>query len=112
MDSYQKAVYKDPRWAYVRKAVIQRDKDICYFCGKLILKKRTIHHLVEIDETNYSDVYIAFNLDNLVECHKECHDRHHERFSNTKEVLVKNDLSIDYSKRKERDEIKNTVHKI
>lgn len=98
MKSYQKAVYKTPRWAYIRKAVIQRDKDICYFCGKLILRKRTIHHLQEIDEDNYSDDNIAFNLENLVECHNTCHDIHHQRFS--KQSIVNDDLSIDYEKRK------------
>ena len=114
MESYQKAVYKDPRWQYIRKAVIQRDKDICFFCGKLILKKRTIHHIIEINETNYKDVNIAFNLDNLVECHHECHDRYHERFEkvNKKNSIVGDDLNINYAKRKERDEAKNTIHKI
>ena len=113
MNYYQKAVYKDPRWAYIRKAVIQRDRDICYFCGKLILKKRTIHHIIEIDKNNYSDVNIAFNLDNLVECHKECHDIHHQRFEkvNQKQTIVDEDLEINYEKRKEKDETKNTFHK-
>lgn len=113
MESYQKAVYKDPRWAYVRKAVIARDRDICYFCHKLILRKRTIHHIIEIDETNYSDPQIAFNLDNLVECHNSCHDRYHERFANVqKQTIVDDDLEIDYQKRKERDEAKNSISKL
>ena len=114
MNSYQKAVYKDPRWAYIRKAVIMRDRDICHFCGKLILKKRTIHHIIEINETNYSDPQIAFNLDNLVECHKECHDRYHDRFKTclTKPTIVTDELDIDYRKRKEKDEIKNSLPKL
>lgn len=114
MHYYQKAVYKDPRWQYIRKAVIQRDKDICYFCGKLILKKRTIHHIIEIDENNYSDVNIAFNLDNLVECHKECHDKYHDRFEskNHKSCIVDDELNVNYELRKEKDEVKNTFHKV
>lgn len=103
MEYYQEVVYKNPRWQSVRNAVIKRDRDICYFCGKLILKRRTIHHLIEIDENNYSDENIAFNLDNLVECHDECHNIHHERFG-YKQSIVNDDLTIDYSKRKERDE--------
>lgn len=79
--------------------MIDRDHDICYFCGKLILKRRTIHHLVEIDEHNYSDENIAFNLDNLVECHADCHNAYHERFG--KATMVNANLDIDYSKRKE-----------
>ena len=102
MKYWQEAVYKNPRWEYLRQQVIKRDRDICYFCGKLILKKRTIHHIVEIDEQNYSDENIAFNLDNLVECHDECHDRHHKRFY--KQSIVNDDLEIDYSKRKEKNE--------
>lgn len=100
MKPYQKAVYKSTRWQYIRKAVIHRDKDICFFCGKLILKKRTIHHLQEIDEFNFSDDNIAFNLDNLVECHKTCHDIHHERLLNCKQTIVDDDLNINYEKRK------------
>lgn len=98
MDYYQKQVYKNPTWERIRKEVIKRDRDICYFCGKLILKRRTIHHLTEIDENNFSDVNIAFNLDNLVECHPECHDQHHGRFS--KQTIVDPfTLEIDYEKR-------------
>ncbi len=99
MKYYQAAVYKDPRWIECRNAVIKRDRDICYFCGKLILKRRTIHHIIEINEQNYSDPKIAFNLDNLVECHADCHDQHHGRFS--KPSIVNKELDIDYSKRKE-----------
>lgn len=98
MKYFQKRVYKDPRWKYIREAVINRDRDICYFCGKLILKKRTIHHLNEIDENNFSDENIAFNLDNLVEVHEECHNLHHEMFG-YKDTIVNDDLEIDYSKR-------------
>ena len=100
MEYYQKAVYKDPRWDKVRQAVISRDRDICYFCGKIILKRRTIHHLIEIDEHNYSDPQIAFNLDNLVECHDSCHNNFHDRFG--KATMVNSDLDIDYSKRERR----------
>lgn len=100
MKNYQRAVYQNPMWQICRDAVIKRDRDICYFCGRLILKKRTIHHLVEINEENFNDPNIAFNLDNLVECHKGCHDAYHDRFS--KPTIVNKDLDIDYSKRKER----------
>lgn len=97
MEYWKAQVYKDPRWAYVRKAVIKRDRDICYFCGKLITKRRTIHHKVELTEQNYSDPEVAFNLDNLVECHCDCHNAHHGRFS--KPTIVNKDLEIDYMKR-------------
>lgn len=100
MEYWRERVYKDPRWSYLRKAVIKRDRDICCFCGKLITKRRTIHHIIELTPDNYTDEQIAFNLDNLAECHADCHNIHHERFG--KKTIVKNDLEIDYSKRGDR----------
>ena len=100
MEFWQKEVYKDPRWEAVRQYVIKRDKDVCCFCGKIILKKRTIHHKVELSAENYKDPMIAFNPDNLVECHKYCHDIYHERFGSGQIVDAK--LDIDYSKRDKR----------
>lgn len=92
-------VYKTARWKKIRQAVIDRDKDICYFCHRLILKRRTIHHLQELNEENWNDEEIAYNLDNLVECHADCHDWHHARFG-YKTSVVNIDLTIDYSKRR------------
>lgn len=100
MEYWQRAVYKSPRWEKLRQEVINRDRDVCYFCKRIILKKRTIHHIIELSEENYSDENIAFNLENLVECHKYCHDIFHDRFG--KQSIVNADLDIDYSKRKER----------
>lgn len=79
--------------------MIYRDKGICYFCGKLIGKRANVHHLQELDETNFTDFDIAYGLDNLVCCHHECHNEHHERFG-YKHSMVNNDLTIDYSKRR------------
>ena len=92
-------VYKSKRWLKIRQAVIDRDKDICYFCHRLILKRRTIHHLQELNEDNWQDEEIAYNLDNLVECHADCHDYHHGRFG-YKQSIVNTDLSIDYTTRR------------
>ena len=58
---YQKAVYKCPNWKGIREQVITRDKGICYFCGKLVTRRQTVHHLEEINENNFSDINIAFN---------------------------------------------------
>lgn len=92
-------IYKTRAWKIIRQQVIDRDKDICYFCGRLILKRRTIHHLQELNEENYLDDAIAYGLDNLVECHADCHDIHHMRFG-YKPSIVNDDLSIDYERRK------------
>lgn len=95
---YQKAVYKCPNWKGIREQVITRDKGICYFCGQLVTRRQTVHHLEEINENNFSDINIAFNLDNLVLCHADCHDEHHHRFG-YKSSIVNDDLSINYEKR-------------
>lgn len=103
MEYYQKAVYKSKLWKEVRKAVIDRDKAICYFCGKIVSKRATVHHKEEINEDNFMDYNVAFNLDNLVCCHPRCHDEHHKRFG-YKGTIVNDDLSINYQKREVRDE--------
>lgn len=94
----------------MRREVIQRDRDICYFCGKLITKRRTIHHKIEITPDNYNDENIAFNLDNLVECHSGCHNAYHDRFG--KPTIVNADLDIDYRKREETNANKNTIYQV
>lgn len=101
MQNYQKQVYKTKQWQTVRQLVIDRDRSICYFCGRVVTKKATVHHLQEINEQNYADWDIAFNMDNLVCCHPRCHDWHHERMG-FKRSIVNSDLTIDYSKRERR----------
>lgn len=98
MENHKK-IYKTKLWKQIRLDVISRDRSICYFCGKLVAKRATVHHLEELNEENYTDWDVAFNMDNLVCCHAECHDHHHERFG-YKPSIVNFDLSIDYSKRK------------
>lgn len=93
-----KSFYKSKRWQKTRELVILRDKDICWFCGQLILKRRTIHHKQELNEQNINDYDIAYNLDNLVECHDYCHNIHHDRFG-YKSTIVDTSLEIDYTKR-------------
>lgn len=93
-----KAFYKSKKWQKTRELVILRDKDICWFCGQLILKRRTIHHKQELNENNINDYDIAYSLDNLVECHDYCHNMHHDRFG-YKSTIVDTSLEIDYTKR-------------
>lgn len=102
MPYWKRAVYLTPRWKNeTRPEVIRRDKRICYFCGKLILSRLDVHHLIELTEENYQDEKIAFGLDNLVCSHKRCHDIHHHRFSAVveKETIVDDELNIDYDRR-------------
>ena len=82
----------------MRNYVLHRDKGICFFCGRLIDKRPTVHHKDELNEDNVFDWNIALNPDNLVACHADCHNMHHERFG-YKHSIVNRDLTIDYSKR-------------
>lgn len=94
-------VYKTKRWKELRQVIIDRDKGICFFCGQLVLKRLTIHHIEELNESNWRDEEVAYNPENLVLCHADCHDMHHKRFG-YKESIVDANLNIDYDKRIER----------
>lgn len=98
MDEHKK-LYKTTEWKRVREYVLSRDKGICMFCGKVIDKRPTVHHIQELDESNYMNWDIALNPDNLVSAHADCHNIHHGRFG-YKGTIVNQDLTIDYSKRK------------
>lgn len=93
-----KKFYKTKQWREVRQFVIDRDKAICFFCGKVITQRATVHHKQELNEENWLDWNIALNPENLVACHAECHNFHHKRFG-YKPSIVNDDLSIDYSQR-------------
>ena len=98
MENHDK-IYKTKYWEdVIRPAIIDRDKGICYFCGKLVSRRATVHHIEELNENNYTNYDIAYGLDNLVLCHSYCHDYHHKRFG-YKESIVCDDLTIDYQKR-------------
>ena len=98
-------IYKSKRWQRIREAVMKRDHGICYFCHTPILEDATIHHLQEINELNCDNENITYNLDNLVACHGDCHNRHHGRFG--KPELVDDDLNIDYRRLRKNE---NTVY--
>lgn len=96
--SQRKKFYKTKEWKQIRQYVLDRDKAICFFCGKIITSRATVHHKQELNENNYTDWNIALNPDNLVSCHADCHNIHHKRFG-YKQTIVNDDLSIDYSQR-------------
>ena len=95
----RKQIYKTKLWQETRKAVIERDRAICFFCGKIITRRPTVHHKEELNEENFMDFDLAFNMENLVACHADCHNIHHGRFG-YKGSIVNDDLTIDYTRRK------------
>lgn len=98
-------IYKGKRWQRIREAVMKRDHGICYFCHKPILEYATIHHLQEINDLNCDNENITYNLDNLVACHRDCHNIHHDRFG--KSEYVDADLNINYRRLRKHE---NTVY--
>lgn len=97
MEEFKK-VYWSKEWKILRRQIYERDKGICYFCHKLVLKRPNIHHLEEINESNAYDPNVFLNPDNLVTCHHACHNAYHDRFG-YKKSIVRDDLSIDYERR-------------
>ena len=54
---------------------------ICAHCGLPIARPYDLilHHLVELDETNFTDSEVAFNPDNVVCVHSSCHNVIHAK---------------------------------
>ena len=94
----RKKIYKTKLWQETRKAVIERDRAICFFCGKIVGSKPTVHHKEELNEENFDDFDIAFNMENLVCCHADCHREYHALYG-YKSSIDNDDLTIDYTRR-------------
>lgn len=109
MNEYKQIYFTDYWNDVIRPQVIKRDKGICQDCHKLILRKATIHHIIELNDDNYTNYDIAYGLDNLKlvcpKCHNKIHKKGFSKESNDmnykKETIVNEDLEIDYSKRKD-----------
>lgn len=99
MEHWKAKVYKTKLWTEeIRPYIFDREDGKCQYCGALILGSYHVHHIIELTEQNYQDYNIAFNVDNLMLLHKECHDMIHERFG-YKKTIVNDDLSINYERR-------------
>ena len=96
---WQKKFYGSKTWKQTRALVIQRDCGVCKYCGKNIYEAPLVHHMVELNETNYTDPAVSLNPDLLITLHVECHNIIHERTAEPI-VEVNNDLSINYESRK------------
>ena len=78
--------YRGKAWEAFRLSVIltrtnEQGLVICAHCGKPIVKAYDCiaHHIVELTETNYRDVTIALNPDNIALVHHKCHNEIHEK---------------------------------
>lgn len=93
--------YSSGAWKRTRELIRKRDKMICQRCHKLVTEKGIVHHIKHLTPQNIDDLEISLNPSNLEfvcdECHKKIHDK---GFKNKqKDSFVKDDLTIDYSKR-------------
>lgn len=70
--------YKSKRWQKLRKQKVLLNP-FCERCQakKLYVPVWIVHHKVYVDDTNYMDDNIFFNLDNLESLCQDCHNKEH-----------------------------------
>lgn len=90
--------YSSTEWKKMRRDVVLRDKNVCQKCGKIIFSKPNVHHVINLTPKNIDDPNISLNPDNLITICEDCHNKEHGK-GFKKEVIVNDDLTIDYSKR-------------
>lgn len=80
-DFYKSKEWTDFRALLMLQRLNERGEIICAHCGRPIVKRYDCigHHLVELTETNYRDVTISLNPDNVVLVHHRCHNEIHEK---------------------------------
>jgi len=80
--------------------MIQQKKGVCDLCGELIIGSPEVHHVVELTPANIHNHAISLNPKLLEVLHHECHDKKHGRFeTHEKEIIVDDELNIDYGRR-------------
>ncbi len=90
-------IYKSSKWKKVRELVRMRDKNICAYCNKFIKGKAHIHHIQELKKEN---LHLAYDLNNLITLHQQCHNIVHDRFKQADSFIEEYNNEIDFEKRK------------
>lgn len=97
---WKRKFYNSKQWKAIRQVIIQRDKGICFFCGKLILTSPEVDHEIELTKDNWMKPEISLNPKLLRLAHHKCHNERHHRFGvYKKETIVNDELDIDYERR-------------
>lgn len=73
--------YKSDRWKIARSIRIAAASGLCEKCGAIGTE---VHHKVHLTPENVDDSNVSINQDNLILLCKECHNKEHERFTDTK----------------------------
>lgn len=83
----------------MRAFIIRRDEGVCQICQELVIDSPEVHHIIELTADNYMNPEISLNPELLITTHKECHNKKHNRFCLLKNIIVDDNLNIDYSRR-------------
>lgn len=80
-----KAKYKCKRWINTRKIKLEQVNYFCERCLKIGLYKNAqiVHHKEYINNLNYIDDDIFYNIDNLEALCQECHNQEHFKQDDT-----------------------------
>lgn len=87
MKEWQMKFYGSRRWKNLRKTVWTRDHGLCQRCMEkgIIRPGTTVHHKIELNESNYSNENISLNPDNLItlcrDCHAAIHRKNNKRYT-------------------------------
>ena len=96
-------IYKTKTWDRIRKYIWIKQKCICNRCHRpvyvsgisewLPIDKRLkgiVHHKEYLDDTNYTDINISYNEDNLEGICIDCHNKEH-----FKSKVIRDDVMFD-----------------
>lgn len=72
------AFYHTSEWKKLRQAVLDRDGGMCVVCGQ---RASVVHHVVPVDDSNITDPYVVWSMDNLVSVCPLCHGAIHAKLS-------------------------------
>lgn len=80
--------YKSDRWKIARAIRIAAASGLCEKCGVIGTE---VHHKVHLTTENVDDPNISIKQDNLILLCKDCHNKEHERFTDTKDYRFDSD---------------------
>lgn len=80
--------YKSDRWKIARAIRIVAASGLCEKCGAIGTE---VHHKVHLTPENVDDPNVSINQDNLILLCKDCHNKEHERFTDTKDYCFDSD---------------------
>lgn len=93
--------YQTLAWKNTSKQQFQRDMGICQMCGKVIMGRYVVDHIIELTTENMHIYEIAFDPANLRTLHLECHNMRNANAEFEGETYIEGD-KINFDKRTEK----------